>query len=62
MKIAVGFAGPDLQQITREFGLIANDEQMALAMMQSNWDLFNKSLDEGEPDLLIIYADIAPGI
>jgi MinD-like ATPase involved in chromosome partitioning or flagellar assembly len=62
MKIAVGFAGPDLQQITREFGLIANDEQMALAMMQSNWELFNKSLDEGEPDLLIIYADIAPGI
>ena len=30
MKIAVGFAGPDLQQITREFGLVANDDQMAI--------------------------------
>src|SRR3990172_12088729 len=35
---------------------------MALSMMQSNWELFNKSLEEGEPDLLIIYADVAPGI
>lgn len=62
MKIAVGFAGPDLQQITREFGLVANDDQMAIVMMQSNWELFNKGLEEGEPDLLIIYADVAPGI
>jgi cellulose biosynthesis protein BcsQ len=62
MKIAVGFAGPDLQQITREYGLVANDDQMALALMQSNWDLLMKSLEEGEPDLLIIYADVAPGV
>jgi MinD-like ATPase involved in chromosome partitioning or flagellar assembly len=62
MKIAVGFAGPDLQQITREFGLVASDDQMAIVMMQSNWELFNQGLEEGEPDLLIIYADAAPGI
>jgi cellulose biosynthesis protein BcsQ len=62
MKIAVGFAGPDLQQITRDYVLIANDTQMSLSLMQSNWELFQKSLDEGEPDLLIIYADVAPGV
>jgi MinD-like ATPase involved in chromosome partitioning or flagellar assembly len=62
MKIAVGFAGPDIHQITREFGIISNDENMSLSLLQSNWDLLIKSLDEGEPDLLIVYADIAPGV
>ena len=61
MKIAVGVAGPDFNQITREFGLIVEDERYTLSLMQNNWEQFERSLKEGEPDLLIIYADIAPG-
>lgn len=61
MKIAVGVAGPDFNQITREFGLIAKDERFTLSMMQNNWEQLKRSLEEGEPDLLIIYADVAPG-
>jgi arsenite/tail-anchored protein-transporting ATPase len=62
MIISVGFAGPDLTQITREYVLAANDEQMTMAFMQASWDMFLQSLSEGEPDLLIIYADVAPGV
>jgi cellulose biosynthesis protein BcsQ len=62
MKITVGFAGPDLHQITREYVLTANSDQMSLAFLQTNWDLFLQSLAEGEPDLLIIYADVSPGV
>ena len=61
MKISIGFAGPDLSQITREYVLTVDETKMALSFIQTNWDLFLQSLAEGEPDLLIVYADISPG-
>lgn len=62
MKIAVGFAGPDISQITRDYVLPMQEEQMIIASLQSNWALFLKSLEDSEPDLLVIFADLAPGI
>ena len=62
MKISVGFAGPDLNQITREYVLTADDTKISLSFIQTNWELFLQSLAEGEPDLLIVYADIAPSV
>ncbi len=62
MKIAVGFAGPDLAQITREYVLTADETRMSLSFIQTNWEMFLQSLGEGEPDLLILYADVAPGV
>lgn len=61
MKIAVGVAGPDFNQITRDFGLVVEDERFTLSLMQNNWEQLSRSLKEGEPELLIVYADIAPG-
>ena len=62
MSITVGFASPELQLIARDYVGMVGDCQMTLLMMQNNWELFQHNLKEGEPDLLIIFADVAPGI
>ncbi len=62
MKTAVGFAGPDLSQITREYVLTVDETRISLSFIQTKWELFLSSLGEGEPDLLILYADVAPGV
>lgn len=62
MRVSIGFAGPDLQQITRDYVMTTDNAQMSLAFMQTTWDLFLHSLGEGEPDLLILYADVAPSV
>ncbi len=62
MSITVGFASPELQLIARDYVGMVGDYQMTLLMMQNNWELFQHNLKDGEPDLLIIFADVAPGI
>ena len=54
-------AGPDFNQITRDFGFVVEDERFTLSMMQNSWEQLERTLKEGEPDLLIVYADVAPG-
>ena len=60
MRISIGFAGPDFQRITREYVLTVSEDQISIGFVQTNWDLFLQSLAEGEPDLVIVYSDIAP--
>ena len=61
-KIPIGIAGPDLNQISREYtGLVASSSNFVLAMLSNSWRAFLDALKESEPALLIIYADIAAG-
>jgi len=61
-KYPIGIAGPDLNQISREYtGLIASSTNFVLAMLSNSWRAFLDALKESEPALLIVYADIATG-
>lgn len=62
MSITVGFGSPDLALIARDYTSIVGEFQMTLSMMHNNWELFQRHLKDGEPDLLIVFADVAPGI
>jgi cellulose biosynthesis protein BcsQ len=62
MKIALGIAGTEYDLIYRDFGMIFEDERFTLSLTQKDWDLLQRSLNEGEPELLIIYADTAPSV
>lgn len=42
MKIALGVAGSDFDQITREFGIAATEERFTLSLMQNNWELLQR--------------------
>jgi MinD-like ATPase involved in chromosome partitioning or flagellar assembly len=60
-KYPIGIAGPDLNQISRDYThLVATHERFALAMIANNWRAFQDILAETEPALLIVFADIAP--
>lgn len=60
-RIPIGIAGPDLAQISREYSaLVAGDSRFVLAQLSNSWRAFQDSLAEHEPDLLLVYADIAP--
>jgi len=60
-KYPIGIVGPDLNQISREYThIVATHEHFALAMIASTWKIFQDSIKETEPALLIIFADIAP--
>jgi MinD-like ATPase involved in chromosome partitioning or flagellar assembly len=60
-RIPIGIAGPDLPQISREYtALVAGDSRFVLAQLSSSWRSFQDTLQESEPSLLLIYADIAP--
>ena len=61
-KYPIGIAGPDLNQISREYtGLVASSTNFVLAMLSNSWRAFLDALKESEPALLIVYADIATG-
>jgi MinD-like ATPase involved in chromosome partitioning or flagellar assembly len=61
-KFPIGIAGPDLNQISREYtGLVASSSNFVLAMLSNSWRAFLEALKESEPALLIVYADIAAG-
>ncbi|MBM3126344.1 MAG: hypothetical protein FJZ87_14955 [Chloroflexi bacterium] len=61
-KIPVGIAGPDLNQISREYtNLVANDNRFVLSQLSNSWRALLDALKENEPNLLLIYADLAPG-
>jgi len=60
-KYPIGIAGPDLNQISRDYThLVATHEHFALAMVAYTWQAFLEALKETDLALLIIYADIAP--
>ncbi|MBL8080491.1 MAG: AAA family ATPase [Anaerolineales bacterium] len=60
-KIPVGIAGPDLNLISREYtNLVANDGRFVLSLLSNTWRALLDSLQENEPSLLLIYADLAP--
>src|SRR5690349_9011547 len=60
-KIPVGIAGPDLNLISREYtNLVANDGRFVLSLLSNTWRALLDSLQENEPNLLLIYADLAP--
>jgi len=59
-RYAIGVAGPDLGRITKEYGTAATDERFTLSMLQSGWKPLVETLQTDEPDLLVLYADIAP--
>src|SRR5258706_2170798 len=61
-KFPIGIAGPDLNLISREYtNLVANDGRFVLSMVSNTWRALLDSLQENEPSLLLIYADLAPG-
>jgi hypothetical protein len=61
-KFPLGIAGPDLNQMSREYtGLVATHEHFVLAMLANSWRAFLDAILESEPALLIVYADLAPG-
>ncbi len=59
-RISIGIAGPDMQQMASTFGTAGTDERFTLAFMQNNWSYLADQIKGNEPDLLIVYADIAP--
>ena len=60
-KYPLGIAGPDLNQISRDYtNIVATHEHFALAMIANSWRAFQDSLKETEPVLLIVFADLAP--
>jgi len=60
-KYPIGIAGPDLNQISRDYThLVATHERFALAMIANSWRAFQDNMHETEPVLLIVFADIAP--
>jgi len=60
-KYPIGIAGPDLNQISRDYThLVATHEHFALAMIANSWRAFQDNLQETEPVLMIVFADIAP--
>ena len=60
-KYPIGIAGPDLNQISRDYThLVATHEHFALAMIANSWRAFQENIQDTEPALLIIFADIAP--
>jgi MinD-like ATPase involved in chromosome partitioning or flagellar assembly len=61
-KIPIGIAGPDLNLISREYThLVANDSRFVLSQLSNSWRAFSDAIQENEPSLLLVYADIAPG-
>ena len=60
-KIILGMAGPDYGVINRDFSTsLEKDPRFHLAITANTMQILSLSLSQGEPDLLIIYADIAP--
>ncbi len=60
-KIILGVAGPDFGVINRDFSVpLEKDSRFHLAIAANNMQILTMSLAQGEPDLLIIYGDIAP--
>lgn len=60
-RIPISIAGPDLTRISREYtALVSGDSRFVLAQLSSSWRAFQDSLAETEPDLLLVYADLAP--
>ena len=60
-RVVLALAGPDVGLLTREFGVAATDSRFALAHIISNWQQLLDTLRQSEPDLLILYANLAPG-
>ncbi len=61
-KILIGLAGSDLNIMQREFGhLLTDDARFSLSIIAKGLENLTMSLAQGEPDLLIVYADAAPG-
>ena len=49
-KYPIGIAGPDLNQISREYtGLVASSTNFVLAMLSNSWRAFLDALKESEP-------------
>jgi Flp pilus assembly CpaE family ATPase len=60
-KIILCIAGPDPNLVMRDFmKLLEEDTRFSFASMANNWPSLLSSLELAEPDLFIIYADIAP--
>jgi hypothetical protein len=60
-KYPIGIAGPDLNQISRDYThLVATHERFALASLHNSWRAFQEAAKDTEPALLIVFADIAP--
>ena len=56
-KYPIGIAGPDLNQISRDYThLVATHERFALAMIANSWRAFQDNLHETEPVWLPDYA------
>jgi len=61
-RITLGLAGPDMDQLSREYiSPATKDERFVLAMVSGSWEALQAALQENEPALLVLYADIAPG-
>ena len=59
-KYPVGIAGPDLNRIGAEYtNLISTHERFVLASLPASWRAFQDIVQESEPMLLIVFAEIA---
>ncbi len=58
--ISIGVAGP-MQVIVREYGASIPTDEFSVSFLQGNWDYLTRDqLVNSEPDLLVLYAEIAP--
>ena len=59
-KYPIGIAGPDLNQISREYTrLVATMHALRPGDARNSWRAFQDAMKETEPALLIVFADIA---
>jgi cellulose biosynthesis protein BcsQ len=59
-KILIGVAGPDMDVLQREFGAaLLEDDHFTITLLAKGMENLTRGLGEGEPQILIVYADIA---
>lgn len=60
-KYAVSIAGPDINRIAADYThVVATHSRFAMASLPNTWRALQETIQDSEPDLLLVHADIAP--